>query len=107
MILLPLKVDSVARRDLRELTLWLRNEADVETARRFATSVITCFDKIAESPSIGPLVPTANPLLSGVRKWKVPGFHSHLIFYRPTPQDVRIIRVLHAAQDWWALLEVN
>src|SRR3546814_2693426 len=76
-----------ARRDLRELTLWLRNEADVETAKRFVASVIACFDKIAESPSIGSLVPTANPLLFGVRKWKVPGFPSRLIFYRSRSEE--------------------
>ena len=31
-------------------------------------------------------------------------FENFLIFYFPRPNGVSIVRVLHAAQDWWTLL---
>ncbi|MCX7203190.1 MAG: type II toxin-antitoxin system RelE/ParE family toxin [Burkholderiales bacterium] len=42
--------------------------------------------------------------LANLRKWWVKDFDNHLIFYMPCPDGVSIVRVLHAASDWWALL---
>ena len=47
-----------------------------------------------------------SPKLAGLRKWRVSGFENFLIFYLPRPGGVSIVRVLHAAQDWWALLGI-
>jgi plasmid stabilization system protein ParE len=30
-----------------------------------------------------------------------------LIFYVPLTTEIRIIRVLHTAQDWWSLLDTE
>jgi toxin ParE1/3/4 len=101
------RVGPEARRDLRKLTLWLHGEADSETASRFAQAAISGFAALAQSPGIGPAVPSAHRDLAGLRKWRVPGFPNHLIFYRRSDSGIEIVRVLHAAQDWWALLDVN
>ena len=45
--------------------------------------------------------------LAGVRKWRVRDFDNHLIFYLPRQDGVAIVRVLHAAQDWWSLLGIG
>ena len=45
-----------------------------------------------------------HPALANVRKWRVKGFDNHLVFYEPSPDGVCIVRVLHAAADWWQLL---
>jgi len=50
---------------------------------------------------------TQNLALAGVRKWRVKSFDRHLIFYLPLEGGVRIIRILHTAQDWWNLLELT
>jgi len=42
--------------------------------------------------------------LANVRKWRVNGFDNHLVFYEPRPDGVSIVRVLHAASDWWGVL---
>ena len=42
--------------------------------------------------------------LANVRKWRIKGFDQHLVFYEPRPDGVSIVRVLHAARDWWGLL---
>ena len=46
------------------------------------------------------------PELVGTRKWQVEGFENFLIFYLPRPNGVSIVRVLHAARDWWSLLGI-
>lgn len=44
------------------------------------------------------------PELHGMRKWQVKEFDDILIFYMPRPDGISVVRVLHAAQDWWTLL---
>jgi toxin ParE1/3/4 len=34
-----------------------------------------------------------------MRVWSIKGFENFLVFYRPVPGGVDIIRVLHGAQD--------
>jgi toxin ParE1/3/4 len=45
--------------------------------------------------------------LAGLRKWPVSGFENVLIFYLPRGTGISIVRVLHAAQDWWSLLGIQ
>jgi toxin ParE1/3/4 len=100
-------VSPAARRDLDGYVLWFRTEADPDTASRFAQAAIGTFGKLAGSPKIGPPVPSINPLLADIRKWRIEGFSKILIFYRPSTDGIAVIRILHAAQDWWSLLDVN
>jgi toxin ParE1/3/4 len=37
--------------------------------------------------------------------WRIPGFERYLIFYRPIPEGIEVIRVLHAARAIAAILE--
>ena len=53
---------------------------------------------------IGAPVTLRHPDLAGIRKWRIKDFENHLIFYIPQPDGVTIVRVLHAARDWWSLL---
>ena len=48
-----------------------------------------------------------HPDLADIRKWRVKGFDNHLVFYEPRPDGVSIVRVLHAASDWWGLLAIE
>jgi len=45
--------------------------------------------------------------LAGVRKWRVKGFERFLIFYQTHLDAISIVRVLHTAQDWWRLLDIE
>jgi toxin ParE1/3/4 len=36
----------------------------------------------------------------GVRLWPVSRFRNYLLPYRVEPERIRVLRVLHAAQDW-------
>ena len=48
-----------------------------------------------------------SPELAGLRKWPVKDFEKFLIFYLPRPDGASIVRVLHVAQDWWAMLGMD
>jgi toxin ParE1/3/4 len=65
------------------------------------------FSDIANHPGMGMALSLCDPRLAGLRKWRINGFEHFLIFYLPLPEGVSIVRVLHAAQDWWGLLGIR
>jgi len=76
----------------------------METAERFLIQATASFDDLARQPEIDTPLTLRRPELAGMRKWHVKGFEKFLVFYMPRPVGVSIVRVLHAAQDWWSLL---
>src|SRR5437870_3420203 len=76
-------------------------------AERFLDAAQIAFERLLKMPSLGTIYPAADPDLNGLRIWQVPGFHSHLIFYRETSEGIEIIRVLHGARDWPWLIDVG
>ena len=38
--------------------------------------------------------------LAGIRMWLVTGFRNYLLFYRVVGDELQVLRVLHAAQDY-------
>ena len=93
-----------ARHDLVECFVYLAENASITVAERFLTNSETSFDELALNPLIGLPLMLQNPKLAGMRKWHVKDFNNVLVFYMPRHDGVTIVRVLHAAQDWWSLL---
>lgn len=100
------ELSEAARADLVHHFVYLAEQASEDIAERFLDRAEASFGLLSGQPMIGPVVPTRMPELAGIRKWSVKDFDRYLIFYIPTPDGVRIIRVLHAAQDWWRLLDL-
>ena len=96
-----------ARRDLVERFVYLAENAGLNTADRFLECAEASFNDLARQPLIGAPLKLTHPDLAGMRKWRVKEFDSHLIFYLPRDDGVSIVRVLHAAQDWWRLLGID
>ena len=97
-------IRATARRDLVGHFVYLAENASLDTANRYLANAKASFIDLAEQPLIGaPLLPHM-PELAGLRKWRVREFDNFLIFYLPRQDGVSIVRVLHAAQDWWKLL---
>jgi toxin ParE1/3/4 len=96
-----------ARRDLVEQFVYLAEQAGLDTAERFLMNAETSFNDLARQPLIGAPVLLHHPSLAGMRKWHIKDFENHLIFYTPHPDGVSIVRVLHAARDWWSLLGIE
>ena len=97
-------VQPAAEQDLDEHADYLA-ESSFETAVRFSRAVAETFQQIASLPMMGSPRRFRNPALVGLRMWRVRGFESYLIFYRPTDDGIEVLRVLHGARDIEALLE--
>ena len=93
-----------ARRDLVEHFVYLAENTGLEVAERFLSKAEASFQDLAQQPWMGAPLTLRHPDLAGIRKWRVKDFNNHLVFYQPRPDGVSIVRVLHAASDWWSLL---
>jgi toxin ParE1/3/4 len=95
-----------AKRDLVEHYVYLAEHAGIDTAERFLSNADDSFKDLSRHPAMGVALFLRDPTLTGLRKWRVNGFEKFLIFYLPRPGAVSVLRVLHAAQDWWSLLGI-
>ena len=93
-----------ARDDLVAHFVYLAENAPGDVADRFLESAEATFTELASQPSIGAPVGLRSPEFEAIRKWRVRGFDNHLVFYEPRPDGVSVVRVLHAASDWWTLV---
>ena len=98
---------AAARRDLVEHFVYLAEEAGLDIAERFLTNAEASFNDLARQPMIGAPLTLRHAKLAGMRKWRVKNFDNVLIFYQPRREGVSIVRVLHAARDWWNLLGIE
>jgi toxin ParE1/3/4 len=94
-----------AKRDLVEQYVYLAEHAGLELAERFLTNAGETFTDLSRNPGMAASCPGARRGWPGCAD-RVGGFEKFLIFYLPRPGGVSIVRVLHAAQDWWTLLEI-
>ena len=78
----------------------------MDTAERFLVNAYKSCSDLSQHPGMGTALPLRSPRLAGLRKWRVSDFEKFLIFYLPIAGGVSIVRVLHAAQDWWNLLGI-
>jgi toxin ParE1/3/4 len=93
------RIRAAARSDLDAYTDYLIVTAGPNVAQRFVEQARQSFAVIAATPKIGPVLPT--------RDLRVAGFPKVLIFYIPALTEIRIVRVLHGATDWWSLLDAD
>lgn len=98
---------AAARRDLVEHFVYLAENANLETAEHFLAQTEASLNVLAERPLIGAPLTLCDPTLAGMRKWRVKDFDNHLIFYLPHQDGISVVRVLHAARDWWSLLGIE
>jgi len=87
-----------ARSDVIDIAYFIAEDS-LDAASRFATALDAAYRRLAFLPSIGAIREYNNPSLAGMRMWPLPEFPKYLIFYRATDEELRIIRVLHGAQD--------
>lgn len=87
-----------ARFDVVELADYISYDS-LDAAMRFLDATDDTFEFLAANPEIGQLCHFTNPRLAGMRTWRVEGFPNHVIYYRPIPEGVEILRVLHGARN--------
>jgi toxin ParE1/3/4 len=95
-----------ARRDLIAHYAYLAENAGEAVADRFLSQAEASFDDLNKQPKMGAPLTLRRAELDGLRKWQVRDFDNFLIFYLSRPDGISIVRVLHAASDWWGLLGI-
>ncbi len=79
-------------------------EASVEVGHTFLTAAHKTFALLATQPHMGWRSRLRNPSLSSLRVFRVMGFEKILVLYRPLPDGVEILRVIHGSRNLQALL---
>ena len=72
---------------------------DVVAAIRFAEAFHASIDFLLDFPESGEIWKPKKARHAPMRIWPVKGFPNHLIFFRMTPDELQIIRVVHGARD--------
>jgi toxin ParE1/3/4 len=99
-------VRTAAREDiLRQYFYYMIEKDAARAAERFLDAVQSATEALCRMPLAGAPKILDNPSLSGLRSWPVRGFPAMRIYYIPTGDDLRIVRVLHGKRDINSLLE--
>ena len=93
-----------AKNDLLVHFVHLAEASSPETAERFLANAESSFHDLVQRPQLGRPLKLRHPALAGMHKWRIREFENYLIFYQPHADGVAIVRVLHAASDWWGVL---
>jgi toxin ParE1/3/4 len=96
-----------AKRDMARYYGWLAGEAGADVAERFMSAADSSFGELAINPGLGAEIGSQNLRLARMRKWRIDGFPRMIVFYIPTQDTHRVVRVLNSVQDWWSLLDIG
>ncbi len=88
---LPVRLTTAAENDLLEAVSWFRKEAP-HVVSRFRQRVREGLQRIGSNPLHFPAVH------GDVRRALIPGFRQ-VIFFRPHPDSIQVIAVLHSSRD--------
>jgi plasmid stabilization system protein ParE len=87
--------------DLSQIGDWIAGDSP-RRAESFVDELVECCSSLSSLPRRWPLVPRFERL--GVRRRPL---GDYLIFYRPEDEQVTILRILHGARDYEAVLFPN
>ena len=90
--------------DLFEYAVFIARD-NPAAADHFLSAAHRSFERLVRFPHLGSRREFNNPIFRGVRMWPIPGFRRHLVFYKSISSGVEILRVIHASQDFWKVLE--
>lgn len=85
-------VSPLAEADLEEIWLYIASD-NPNAADRLIGKIFETVELITTSPLMGRM---RNELASGLRSF---GAQPYIIFYRPLPDAIEIVRVLHGSRD--------
>jgi toxin ParE1/3/4 len=101
----PVVVRPKARRDLDDQAVYLAEEASPAIGYRFLVAAESTFALLATQPQIGWRPKVKRPKgLESLRMFTISGFEKVLVLYRPTPDGVEIVRVVHGSRDLRAVI---
>jgi toxin ParE1/3/4 len=94
-----------ARLDLVDIVYHYIRNGSPATARRFREQADAAFQRLESMPGMGMRYEYDHPALAGLRFFPLSSpFKNYLVFYRPVPDGIEIVRVLHGARDIHSIL---
>jgi toxin ParE1/3/4 len=93
-----------ADQDLDEQAYYLAAQASREVGHRFMLAAHQTFTLLATQPEMGWHCRLKSPQTASLRVFRVSGFERMLVLYRPLPDGVEILRVVHGSRNLQALL---
>jgi toxin ParE1/3/4 len=93
-----------ARRDLVGIFYHYLHEGTLPTARRFLAQAEATFQRLAGMPGMGTRYQPDEPRYADLLSFPVSRFRMYLVFYRPVPGGIEVLRVLHGARDIHGIL---
>jgi len=72
---------------------------NLDAADRFLAAAAHTFQELARNPEIGIQRRFPGSQLHSLRSFRIKGFENYLIFYRPIPEGIEILNILHGARD--------
>ena len=88
-----------ARQDLVDIFSHYVRAGTLPSARRFLAQAEATFTRLAGRPGLGARYEPDEPLYTDLRYFPVSRFRMYLVFYRPVPGGIEVLRVLHGARD--------
>jgi toxin ParE1/3/4 len=92
-----------ADQDLDDHSDYLAKKASLDVALRFLAAARETFSLPATQPQMGWRSRLNHPRLKSLRVFRVAGFERLLILYRPLPEGIEILRVVHGSRNMDAL----
>ena len=94
-----------SRRDLVDIFQGYAREGKLAVARRFLGKAEAAFARLARMPGIGTRFEVESPLVGEIRYLPLASpFKNYVVFYRPLPDGIEVLRVLHGARDIQGIL---
>lgn len=88
-----------ANRDLVTIFRHYARQAGMRVADRFFAEAEATFARLADMPGMGARYQPDEPRYADLRYFPVSRFRMYLVFYRPVPGGIEVLRVLHGARD--------
>jgi len=97
---LPVVFTGLAEEDLDQIEDYIAVQ-DPTAAARVRAAIVRQSVQLGDTPEKGmPLREPRGKEEIGVRLWPVARYRNYLILYRVEAGQIRVLRILHAAQDW-------
>ncbi|HEV3024067.1 MAG TPA: type II toxin-antitoxin system RelE/ParE family toxin [Pirellulales bacterium] len=100
-----LRVRPQADADLDQQSDFIARQSP-DSADRFCIAARETYQRLLETPELGSIVQVQLSGFHEIRVRSIPGFRNWLVFHRVAPEEIEVIRVLHAARKWEKLLGI-
>lgn len=88
-----------ARLDILEQFVHFGEQQNIELADRYLKAIGATCRMLALHPYSGIAWDSGIARLQGLRRFRVKGFESYLVFYLPQDNGIEVVRILHGARD--------